>query len=308
MIPAVQASRVAPSGLPRLERLTPGPLPADPLPALPRLRGLAMPSELEKAYGGQLVVPLRPDRPTVVANFASTLDGVVAFGSGSLAGGGLVSGFHEPDRFVMGLLRALADVVVVGAGTLRGSTSQRWIADHVYPPAAEAYAAWREAMGLVARPTTLIVTASGDIPANHPGLNDPAIPVAIATTRTGADQLRNVALAPHVSVESIGSAAALTGEDVLAATACRGARLVLYEGGPHLLGEIVRADLLDELFLTLAPQLVGRHEERRLGLVEGLALTPSEGRWHELASVRRSNHHVFLRYRRPTDRQAAKES
>jgi riboflavin biosynthesis pyrimidine reductase len=290
------------AALPRLQPLTP-----DLQPGGVRLRGLEMPAALEGAYGGPLVVPLRPDRPTIVANFASTLDGVVAFGPGPLTGGGLISGFHGPDRFVMGLLRALADVIVVGAGTLRGSTRQRWTAEHIYPAAASQYAAWRDAMGLVARPATVIVTAGGDIPADHPALNDPTIPVTIASTRAGADRLRTLPLATHVSIESIGTEATLTGEDILATAACRGARLVLYEGGPHLLAEIVRADLLDELFLTLAPQLAGRDEERRPGLIEGLALTPSEGRWHELVSVRRSDSHLFLRYRR-SDRPPLKES
>ena len=288
--------------LPRLQPLT-----EDAHAGRGRVRGLEMPPALERAYGGSLVVPLRPDRPTVVANFASTLDGVVAFGPGPLTGGGLISGFHEPDRFVMGLLRALADVVVVGAGTLRGSTRQRWTAEHIYPPAAPLYAAWRDAMGLVARPATVIVTATGDIPTEHPALNDPLTPVTIATTRAGAARLRGLPLADRVSIESIGTEASLTGEDILATAACRGARLVLYEGGPHLLAEIVRVDLLDELFLTLSPQLVGRDEQRRLGLVEGLALMPSDGRWHDLVSVRRSDSHLFLRYRR-SERRGSKES
>ena len=272
------------------------------------VRGLDMPPELERAYGGRLLVPLHLDGPTIVANFASTLDGVVAFGSGSLAGGGLISGFHGPDRFVMGLLRALADVVVVGAGTLRGSTSQRWIAEHIYPAAGRAYGEWRDSMGLPRRPTTLLVTASGDIPGDHPGLTDPAIPAVVATTRAGARRVRQASLAPHVSVHALRASGRLSGADVVAVAASLRGRLVLYEGGPHLLSEIVRADLLEELFLTLAPQLVGRGEHARPGLVEGVALDPPDARWHELVSVRRSDHHLFLRYRRRSTSPASREN
>ncbi|HET8785462.1 MAG TPA: dihydrofolate reductase family protein [Candidatus Limnocylindrales bacterium] len=261
------------------------------------VRGQHMPPELRERYGGDLLIPLRNDRPTVIANFVSTLDGIVAFGGGDLSGGGLISGFHEPDRFVMGLLRALADVVVVGAGTLRGSTEHRWVAEHVHPASAEAFATWRSAMGLAPRPTTLFVTASGDIPLAHAGLRDRTIPVVIATTPAGAARLSKGALDDHVSIEAVGTSDRVSGKDLVALGARLGARLMLTEGGPHLLGEVVAADLLDELFLTLAPQLVGRSAPGRLGLVEGIALSPSEARWQDLVTVRRSDHHLFLRYR-----------
>ena len=257
------------------------------------VRGLHMPAELRERYGGDLLIPLRNDRPTIIANFVSTLDGIVAFGGGDLSGGGLISGFHEPDRFVMGLLRALADVVVVGAGTLRGSTEHRWIAEHVHPASAEAFAAWRTAMGLAPRPTTVFVTASGDIPLEHGGLRDRTIPVVIATTPAGAARLPQGALEDHVSIEAVGTSGRVSGEDL----AGLGARLILTEGGPHLLGQVVGDDVLDQLFLTLAPQLVGRAATGRLGLVEGIALSPADARWHDLVSVRRSDHHLFLRYR-----------
>jgi len=264
------------------------------------VRGLGMPAELERRYGGPLLVPLRDDRPAVIANFVSTLDGIVALGGGDLSGGGLISGFHEPDRFVMGLLRALADIVVVGAGTVRGSTDHAWIAEHVHPRSAEAFAAWRAEMGLPPKPTTVIVSASGDVRLEHPGLNDPAIPIVVATTVAGAERLsdqRTAGRSDHVSIEALGSGTSLPGDDIVALGGRLGARLILTEGGPHLLGELVESHVVDELFLTLAPQLVGRRGAERLGLVEGLALSPDSARWQELRSVRRSTDHLFLRYR-----------
>ena len=261
------------------------------------VRGTDMPPELERRYGGPLRIPLRGDRPTVVANFVSTLDGIVAMGGGDLAGGGLVSGFHEPDRFVMGLLRALADVVVVGAGTVRGSSAHAWVAEHVHPASAPGFRAWRRDMGLAERPTTMIVSGSGDLPVDHAGLLDPTIPVVIATTAAGASRLRRTKLGEHASIEVPGTGDTLTGNDVVALGAGLGARLILTEGGPHLLGEFLESGALDEVFLTLAPQLVGRGGDDRLGLVEGHAFAPSDARWNELLSVRRSVDHLFLRYR-----------
>jgi riboflavin biosynthesis pyrimidine reductase len=272
------------------------------------LRGGGMPARLEDRYGGPLDVPLRSDGPTFIVNFVSTLDGVVALGPGQLTGGGLISGFHEPDRFVMGLVRSLADVVLVGAGTLRGSTSHRWTPDHIQPDFATAFRDWRRAMGLAPQPTTVIVSASGELPIRHPGLDDPTIPVVIATTQGGAARLEQGGLPAHVSVEAIGGGASLRADDILRSPACRGAKVVLCEGGPHLLADFVAADLVDELFLTLAPQLVGRDGGSRIGLVEGVALPPADARWHELASVRRSEDHLFLRYRRRAGRPDQKES
>ncbi|HXU86095.1 MAG TPA: deaminase, partial [Verrucomicrobiae bacterium] len=83
-------------------------------------RGLPMPDGLSARYGGVLEIPIRPARPTLLVNFVSTIDGVVALGSGEEAGGGVISGFSEPDRFVMALLRAVADVLLVGARTIAG--------------------------------------------------------------------------------------------------------------------------------------------------------------------------------------------
>jgi riboflavin biosynthesis pyrimidine reductase len=262
------------------------------------VRGLGMPPELERRYGGQLLVPLRPDRPTVIANFVSTLDGIVALGGGELSGGGLISGFHEPDRFVMGLLRAIADFVVVGAGTVRDAGEHAWTAPRVHPRSAVAFAAWRASLGLSANPTTVVVTGSGDIPVRHPGLTDPTVPVIVATTPAGARRLAGMSLAPNVIVEPVGSGGTVGGQGLVDLAGRLGARLMLTEGGPHLLGELVRADLLDELFLTVAPQLVGRVGAGRLGLVEGLGLAPADSPWHDLASVRKSGEHLLLRYRR----------
>jgi riboflavin biosynthesis pyrimidine reductase len=77
-----------------------------------------------------------------------------------------------------------------------------------------------------------------------------------------------------------------------------GARLALCEGGPHLFGELVRARLVDELFLTVAPQIAGRDDAiHRLALVEGTSFGEGHGRWAGLASIRRAGDDLFMRYR-----------
>ncbi len=269
-----------------------GSIPAD-------LRGGLIPPALAARFPGEFAIALAAERPTLVANFVSTLDGVVALGAGEPnAGGGEISGFSEADRFMMSLLRALADVVVVGAGTVRIGKRHVWTASHVQPAFAAAFAAWRAELQLPPQPTTIVVTASGNLDATHAGLNTPSVPVIVATTRAGADRLARVPLAPHVRVEALSDQGRVPAGALLELIRRTGSRLALCEGGPHLFGDLVRARLIDELFLTVAPQLVGREDgTKRLALVEGTTLDEAHGRWSTLTSIRRAGDDLFLRYR-----------
>lgn len=259
-------------------------------------------AELAAAYGGPLRVALRADRPTVIVNFVSTIDGVISFATPEATGGGEVSGFYAPDRFVMGVLRSLADVVLIGAGTLRDAAGEAWTPAAVYPEAADAFHALRRNLGLPPEPTTAIVTARGEIDARHAGLTDPRVPVRVLTTRRGADRIAPHGLADHASVDVLDDES-LPAERLVAAL-LPGSGVLLCEGGPHLLGELMAGGLVDELFLTVAPQVAGRAPDaRRPGLVEGVAFSVEQAPWWRLASVHRSNSHLFMRYR--LDRAAA---
>jgi riboflavin biosynthesis pyrimidine reductase len=199
---------------------------------------------------------------------------------------------------MMALLRALADVVVVGAGTVRVGHRHVWTAGHLQPELAEAFSAWRSELWLAPQPTTIVVTASGNVSANHAGLNAPDVPVILATTRAGADRLAALPFAPNVRIEVVGDGTQVPAGALLEVIRATGARLALCEGGPHLFGELLRARLVDELFLTMAPQVAGRDATvDRLSLVEGTSFDQGRGRWANLASVRRAGDDLFLRYR-----------
>ena len=90
-----------------------------------------LPSELARAYGG----PLGFSEPRLYANFVTSVDGVVAL-PGQPHSSRIISEHSTADRFVMGLLRACADVVLIGAETMRDSPGTLWTADQAYPPAA----------------------------------------------------------------------------------------------------------------------------------------------------------------------------
>jgi riboflavin biosynthesis pyrimidine reductase len=269
----------------------------DPAADPPTSRVRPMPGVLSARYGGRLEIPIHPNRPTLLVNFVSTIDGVVALGPGEEAGGGVISGFFEPDRFVMALLRAAADVLLVGAGTIAGSSSTDWTPEHLQPDLAPALRQWRRDLGLAARATTVLVTGSGDVRLGRRGVDDPDLPVVFATTPAGERRLRERGLPAHVTAEVVGSGDRVLPDELASFLDRYKGQVILSEGGPHVVGSLVAADLVDEIFLTLAPQVIGRAGDR-LGLVEGVGLAPADARWHELASVKRAGGHLFLRYRR----------
>ena len=262
-------------------------------------RGGVLPPQLARRYGADLTIALRRDRPTIVSNFVSTLDGVIAFDTVGQTGGREVSGGFTPDRFLMGLLRATADAVLVGAGTVRSGSGHVWTPGHVHPPSRAAFATWRRQLGLAPRqPTTVIVTASGRIDPEHPGLNAPDVPVLLVTTAAGADRLRRVALPTTVEVTEAGENGRIDEDALLSNLAQRNLDLVVCEGGPTLFGSLIGGGLVDELFLTIAPQIAGRMPGMpRLALVEGLGYEIGATPWAELGSVMRAGNHLFLRYR-----------
>src|ERR1700737_4429160 len=105
----------------------------------------------------------------VYSNFVSSVDGVVTLGSTPSAGS-VISAKYPADRFLMGLLRACADAVVIGAGTLRATPGHLWTPAHVYPALATEFTVLRSNLGRTTEPKLVVVTAGGDIDASHPAL------------------------------------------------------------------------------------------------------------------------------------------
>jgi riboflavin biosynthesis pyrimidine reductase len=262
-----------------------------------------LPEELRILYGGDLRFPVHDDRLYVIGNFVSTLDGVVSFETPGKSGGGEIGGFNEEDRFIMGLLRASADAVMVGAGTLREVPSgYLWLPEHVYPVAQEHYARYREeALGKREPPLNVIVSGSGTVDLQRAAFRARDVPTLLVTSPTGAALLaRNgVAELPLVEVRAIETPEGKIdpAEIVKLLHHEFGVRLLLHEGGPHLFGDFVAKGCVDELFLTLAPQLAGRAATRlRPGVISGAEFLPENAPWLELMSVKCSANHLYLRY------------
>jgi riboflavin biosynthesis pyrimidine reductase len=260
----------------------------DALEVLVEDRGDPLPltDELRRIYGGNLSLPAR----AVYANFVQSIDGVVTL-TGVESPGSVLSGKSPADRFVMGLLRATADAVLVGAGTLRDTPGHHWTADHVFPEAAQEWATLRTALGTSAQPRLVLLTSTGAVDVNHPAIRGGA---TFLTTRAGAGRLRDIVPGTCAVTEFEGDNVSL--EAALAWMRAQGYARVLSEAGPRVTGQLLEADLLDDLFVTISPVLAGRDGGGRFGLVEGVELLPQSRVQATLSSARAGNDFLLLRY------------
>ncbi len=252
------------------------------------LPAVDLPPELEQRYGGAL----RLAEESLYANFVETIDGVVAIPSLERSNA-LISG-SRADRFVMGLLRAVADVVLVGCGTVIASPNGRWKPDTVFPPAADAFAELRRSLGHGSDPRVAIVTGRGSVDPAHPAVRDGAL---ILTTSLGYERLRD-RIEPPAELEIVPGESAVDVVAAIGALRARGYERILSEAGPRLFASLTRAALVDDLFLTVSPLLAGRSDAvEKLGLVHGVDLLPDQRVSARLESVRIADEHLFLRYR-----------
>jgi riboflavin biosynthesis pyrimidine reductase len=243
-----------------------------------------LPDELRAFYAGELGF----QDNCVYANFVETLDGVVAIPDLERSNA-LVADESEDDKFLMGLLRAFADVVLIGSGTLRASPKGRWRPAGVYPAGKEAFAELRKRLGKPEHPAVAVVTTGASLDVTHPVLAD----AVVLTTVRGAAKLEGAV--PNVVAVNEGDLVDL--RSALELLRGRGHSLVLAEAGPRTFGELLAQGLVDELFLTLSPVFAGRlAPRRRLGLVEGVELLPQVRVSPRLLSLRRAGEHLFVRY------------
>lgn len=190
--------------------------------------------------------------PWLRANMVSTLDGAAQHDGRSQP----IS--HAADMRVFGTLRALADVVVVGAETVRR--------EQYRPARARAeFAARREAAGQGAAPAIAIVSAGLDLDLSLPLFTSPLVPTLILTGAAAAPDRVAAAERAGARVVTAGDGAGVDPARAVRALAALGHTRLLTEGGPRLLGQLVAAGVLDELCLTLSPMLTAGGAQRIAG-------------------------------------------
>lgn len=181
------------------------------------------------------------DRPFVRCNMISTLDGAITIeGRSGLLGG-------PADRNVFQVLRSVADIILVGAGTARAEGYGPVMLD-------DQLRAQRAARGQSDVPPIAVVTGTGNLDWSAPFFTEAdARPVVVTTSacdtgaRRRAEAVADVLIAGEERVDPA---------EALHQLSLAGYRSVLLEGGPGLNADVVHAGLLDELCLTLSPRLV----------------------------------------------------
>ena len=272
------------------------------------------PDEAFAPYGN-FGFPTPPaDRPWIYTNFVQSLDGITSL-LGQHASGAEIA--QSPaDRWLMDLLRAHADGVLMGMNTLReeqrnrGPESRGIVFQVVEPELLEL----RKRLGRGRQRNIFVTRALNPDLAQLKAFDGDVVDVAIVTSPAGAERLASQTSHPHVAVIAAGEGENL---DLTAAMrklrAERGVNYLLCEGGPTLYGNLARADLVDEKFVTVSPIEIGQvapAEQERLPEEEGKSplLRPTVfggtgftketmTRWTWLSS-RKSSDHQFNRYRR----------
>ena len=214
-------------------------------------------------------------RPYVIINTVSSVDGRTAMG-GKAAG--LGSGI---DRQTMRILRSRADAVMVGAGTLRAE---------------------RLTLGLdetgVPQPLAIIVTHTGDVPLEEHLIVEGGQEVLILLSDGVPKRVveRLLTLAPVMRAPADPTGAVDLDAALRTLKAERGVESLVVEGGPGLNHALISRNLVDELFLTVAPELLGGTAARTLTLLRGPTLAARDRPTLELMSIHLAEDELFLRY------------
>jgi 2,5-diamino-6-(ribosylamino)-4(3H)-pyrimidinone 5'-phosphate reductase len=225
----------------------------------------------------------------VLINMVASLDGKATIdGKAGVIG-------SPTDRTLMRTLRARVDAVMVGAGTLRAEKLTLAVPENL---------SWeREIRGLNPQPLAVVAAATGDVPLRENLLSSSPDNLLVLASPEASEECL-VALSSQASVEVVmpkGTAATKGPRlDLTVALETLKKRyavdVLLVEGGPALNHALVSTALADELFLTLAPKLLGGKRPGALTILEGSPIPPGKSRKPEPISIHLSTDELFLRY------------
>jgi riboflavin biosynthesis pyrimidine reductase len=264
---------------------------------------------------GNLNFPNAPeDRPWIYSNFVQSLDGITTL-LGEYASGGHISQSAD-DRWLMDLLRAHADGLLMGMNTLREEQRARGPESRgiVFRVADPKLRELRTRLGK-GRERNIFITRGMDLDlSRHKVFDGDVVDAVVLTSPAGAERLGAQGTHPHVAIVAAGEGKELDLSGAIVKLRQElGIQYLLCEGGPTLYGNLARADLIDEKFMTVAPvetgQVVPPEQERireeqtipvllRPTVFGGPGFTHDRvTRWRWM-SCRKAGDHQFNRYRR----------
>lgn len=262
--------------------------------------GVPLPDAFADIYGGVWPLPPPCERPYVYVNFVLSRDGRVSFNVPGQATGAYVAGFDGHDRWLMALLRARADAILVGDNTLRVEPDHVWTAQHLCPADAEAFAALRRAEGRGVLPLQVFLSLDGDVDVSTARIFAEAdAHIVLATTVRGAARARSLpSFMARLDVLELGRDNVDIRSLLEVLRTDYGVGALLCEGGPRAYGSLVAASCVDDEFLTLSPVVAGSSPgSPRPGLIEGVVFAADVHPWSRPLSLRRAGDLLFLRSR-----------
>jgi riboflavin biosynthesis pyrimidine reductase len=258
---------------------------------------------LQVLYDGDLTfTKVAESRPFIFGNFVQTLDGIVSLKIPGLSGGGDISGRNEEDTFIMGLLRSYADAVLIGEETYRVAQGHLWTADFIYPKLKDEFQGLRRRLDKRRPyPLTVIVSGKGTVDLNGALFKQSDVKSVVFTTKKGKEYIehRHGTTLP-CDVHVLPGDTLVNARDIAAQLYdVYGVKQLLHEGGSMLFSSFLQKGLLDELFLSIAPQIVGRGiSGERPNFAGQLSFGPEQALWGTLLSIKSATtSHLFLRYR-----------
>lgn len=256
-----------------------------------------LPPEFAALYAPWPLPQPADERPFTYVNFVMSHDGRVSFNEPGHHGGSDISRRDDHDRWLMGLLRARADAVIVGGSSIKTAGNHVWTPAAVFPEDAEAFAALRNHEGRREVPLLVVLTRSGNLPKHAPTLDNPELPVLIATTADGARQAQEI-LGDREWVRYFETGAELDQHVVMQHLRQQNIATLLCEAGPQVYGALLRDNLIDEAFVTISPIMMGETDERRRpSLIEGVAFGYEQPPQLHLLSLHRHGSHLYLHSR-----------
>jgi 2,5-diamino-6-hydroxy-4-(5-phosphoribosylamino)pyrimidine 1'-reductase len=222
------------------------------------------------------------DRPFVCVNMAASVDGKITSAAREYP-----SMTSVLDRVEMDRLRAESDAILLGAGTLRAD-------DPTLGVRSPEMRARRRALGKPAGLPRVVVSASLELdPASRFFDDDGDGGARIIATVEGAAPARRAALAARAEVWTVGREH-VDLRRLLHRLRERGVERLLVEGGGELNWHFVRDDLVDELYVTIAPCLIGGKDAPTL--LEGAGFTIAQRRLLRLVEARREGDELYCRW------------